>query len=110
MRRLIGLANYLTAVAWRLPAFSPCGTHLPAERLGFLARAEVVYGVFDADTAGEQASARTADLLGPLWRPVPLPAGCDLNDLGRRPDGRALFFELLETVRTSPKAGGDHAA
>ena len=66
--------------------------------------------VFDADTAGEQASARTSDLLGPRWRPIPLPAGCDLNDLGRRPDGRALFFELLESVRTRPKAGGNHAA
>ncbi len=105
-----GVFDYLTAVAWRLPAFSPCGTHLPSERLGFLARAEVVYGVFDADTAGEQASARTADLLGSRWRPIPLPAGCDLNDLGRRPDGRALFFKLLESVRTRPKAGGNHAA
>ena len=44
---LRGVFDYLTAIAWRLPAFSPCGTAIPAERLGFLARARVVYGVLD---------------------------------------------------------------
>ncbi len=104
-----GVFDYLTAVAWRLPAFSPCGTHLPAERLGFLARAQVVYGVFDADEAGAQASARMAAVLASRWRPVPLPAGCDLNDLGQRRDGRARFFDLLAAVRRNGKAGGTHA-
>ena len=27
--------------------------------------------------------------------------GCDLNDLGRRPDGRALFFRLVAAARGS---------
>jgi len=105
-----GVFDYLTAVAWGLPAFSPCGTHLPAARLGFLARAEVIYGVFDADEAGEQAAARMGEVLGSRWRPVGLPAGCDLNDLGQRRDGRAVFFELLAAVRASAKAGGNDAA
>jgi DNA primase len=105
-----GVFDYLTAVAWRLPAFSPCGTHLPAERLGFLARADVVYGLFDADDAGEQASARMADVLGSRWRPVPLPAGCDLNDLGSQRDGRARFFDLLAAARRAAKGRSDDAA
>ncbi len=89
----------LTAVTWKLPAFSPCGTHLPAERLGFLARAEVVYGVLDGDEAGRAAAERFGEQLGERWRPIRLPEGCDLNDLGRRPSGRAEFFGMLAAVR-----------
>ena len=70
-----GVFDYLTAVSWRLPAFSPCGTHLPAERLGFLARAERVYGVFDGDEAGRAAAARFGEHLGERWRPLRLPDG-----------------------------------
>ena len=94
-----GVFDYLTAVGWGLPAFSPCGTALPADRLGFLAGARAVYGVLDGDEAGRAASARFAAQLGPRFRPIRLPAGCDLNDLARRPDGRAGFFRLLAAAR-----------
>ncbi|MGH2354955.1 MAG: toprim domain-containing protein [Chloroflexota bacterium] len=94
-----GVFDYLTAVSWRLPACSPCGTQLPADRLGFLARAVAVYGVFDGDAAGREATWRFGELLGARWRPIALPDGLDLNDLGRRPDGRALFFRLLAEAR-----------
>jgi DNA primase len=94
-----GVFDYLTAVSWRLAACSPCGTHLPAERLGFLARAETVYGVFDGDAAGQEAAARIGPLLGTRWQPLQLPHGCDLNDFGRQPDGRAGFFRLLADAR-----------
>ena len=47
-----GVFDFLTALAWDHPAFSTCGTYLPADRLGFLARASVVYAVFDPDAAG----------------------------------------------------------
>src|SRR5262249_46496982 len=70
-----GVFDYLTAVGWRLAACSPCGTHLPAARLGFLARAERVYGVFDGDAAGRAATARFGEHLGRRWRPLPLPDG-----------------------------------
>jgi DNA primase len=94
-----GVFDYLTAVAWRLAACSPCGTALPDERLGFLARAEVVYGVLDPDDAGRAAAERFAAQLGPRFHPLALPDGCDLSDLGRRPDGRAAFFHLLADAR-----------
>jgi len=94
-----GAFDELTAIAWHLPAFSPCGTALPAERLGFLARAGVVYGVLDADDAGRAAAERFAAQLGTRFRPLRLPEGCDLNDLGRRADGRDTFFRLLNEAR-----------
>jgi DNA primase len=94
-----GVFDYLTAVAWRLAAFSPCGTSLPAERLGFLARARIVYGVLDADDSGRRAAERFGAQLGERFQPLRLPDGCDLNDLAQRPDGRATFFRLLAGVR-----------
>ena len=101
-----GVFDYLTAVSWGLPAFSPCGTHIPAERLGFLARAERVFGVFDGDAAGDEAAARFGAQLGERWRPLRLPDGTDLNDLGRRPHGRDWFFRLLSAARIERPDGG----
>ena len=94
-----GVFDWLTAVSWHLPAFSLCGTHLPVERLGFLARARVVYGVFDGDAAGRAAAERLGAELGNRWRPLRLPEGCDLSDLGREPGGRGAFFRLLAAAR-----------
>ena len=99
-----GVFDYLTAVAWKLPACSPCGTQLPADRLGFLARAVAVYGVFDGDEAGHAAAARLAEHVGDRWRPITLPDGTDLNDLGSRPGGCAEFFQLLAAARRAAPA------
>ncbi len=98
-----GVFDYLTALTWKLPAFSPCGTHLPAERLGFLARARVVYGVLDADDAGRAAAERFGEQLGDRFQALQLPDGSDLNDLGRRPDGQREFFRLLAAARHQTK-------
>ncbi len=100
-----GVFDYLTAVSWRLAACSFCGTSLPDDRLGFLAAARTIYGLFDGDTAGRAAGDRAGQQLGQRFRPVSLPEGSDLNDLGRRPDGRALFFERLAAVRAHIEAG-----
>jgi DNA primase catalytic core len=101
-----GVFDYLTAVSWQLPAWSPCGTHLPAERMGFLRRARVVYGVLDGDAPGQAAAARFAEQYGARWRPLCLPDGCDLNDLGRQPGGRATFFRELNAVRRGTRMDG----
>lgn len=105
-----GVFDYLMAVSWKLPAFSPCGTHLPPERLGFLARAEVIYGVLDGDEAGQEAAKRFGHILGPRFRPLRLPDGCDLNDLARRPQGRQEFFRLLTAARQERAAEHRHEA
>jgi DNA primase len=94
-----GVFDWLTAVSWGLPAFCACGTDVPADRLGWLARARVVFGVLDGDRAGREAAERFGQTLGRRWRPLSLPEGTDLNDLGRRPDGRAVFFRLVDAAR-----------
>lgn len=98
-----GAIDWLTAVSWRLPAFSTCGTDFPLDRLGWLAGAEVVFGVLDADAAGREASGRLGVAIGARWRPIELPDGCDLNDLGQRPDGQARFFELVAATGEAPE-------
>ncbi len=103
-----GVFDYLTAVSWKLPAFSPCGTYLPPDRLGFLARAEVIYGVLDGDDTGKQAAERFARTLGSRFCPLRLPDGCDLNDLACRVHGRQQFFELLATARHGRSAEDRH--
>jgi DNA primase len=96
-----GAFDWLTAVSWHLPAFSTCGTDFPADRLGWLARARVIFGVFDADRAGAEAAERFRATLGDRWLPIALPEGEDLNDLGRQPGGRGLFFRLVGEARRS---------
>src|SRR4029453_11087699 len=86
-----GAFDWLTAVSWHLPAFSTCGTDFPADRLGWLARARVIFGVFDADRAGAEAAERFRTTRGDRCLQIALPDGEDLNDLGRRPGGRGLF-------------------
>jgi DNA primase len=94
-----GAFDWLTAVSWNLPAFSTCGTDFPPDRLGWLARARLIFGVLDADRAGSEAAERFGVALGRRWLPVELPRGSDLNDLGRQPGGRALFFRLVADAR-----------
>src|ERR1051326_6709691 len=95
-----GAFDWLTAVSWNLPAFSTCGTDFPADRLGWLARARIIFGVLDADRGGREAAQRFGTVLGRRWVPLELPPGADLNDLGCRPDGRRLFFRLVAEART----------
>ena len=59
-----GVFDWLTAVSWRLAAFSTCGTDFPMDRLGWLAGAKVVFGVLDADKAGREASGRRSERAG----------------------------------------------
>ena len=94
-----GVFDWLTAVSWGLPAFSTCGTGFPSDRLGWLARARIIFGVLDPDRGGREGAERFGEILGRRWRPIGLPDGLDLNALGQRPDGRARFFRLVAAAR-----------
>ena len=96
----MGLVNWLAAIAWDLPAFAICGTHLPIERLPNFGGAVAIYGVFDPDRAGQSAAERFAPLIGARWRPITLPNGMDLAELATRGErGRQLFQTLVARAR-----------
>jgi DNA primase len=104
-----GAFDYLTGVGWGLPICGLLGTHVRAERLVFLQRARRVLIVFDNDGPGREAASELAARLGPNARAIELPDGVkDLNDLGRRPEGRATFFRLVkEADRATPHEQGE---
>lgn len=97
-----GPFDWLAALAWGLPAFSICGTHVPPDRLPALSSAVAVYGVFDPDRAGRSAAERFAPVIGSRWRPVRLPDGLDLAELAALgPGGRELFDVTIGRARAA---------
>lgn len=96
-----GVFDWLAALAHGLAAWCPCGTHIPAASLGFLARARRVYGAFDGDAAGRAASDRLGRALGTRYRPLALPDGCDLSALLSQSDGRAYLGALVADARSA---------
>jgi DNA primase len=95
-----GPFDWLAAIAWDLPAFAICGTHVPMERLPHFGDTVAIYGVFDPDRAGRSAAERFAPLVGARWRPITLPNGMDLAELAARGDaGRELFQALVARAR-----------
>lgn len=92
-----GAFDYLTGVSWGLAICALLGTQVRAERVAFLQRAQRVFIVFDNDEPGREAASDLAERLGQRARVIALPEGVkDLNDLGRRPGGRATFFRILK--------------
>lgn len=90
-----GPFDWLTAIQWGLPAFSPCGTYVPAERLECLDPAAVVHGLLDGDQAGFEGGERLLDDLRGRFHRVFMPENTDVNDFGALADGRERFAELL---------------
>jgi DNA primase len=101
-----GPVDWLAAFGWGLPAFAVGGTYFPAERLPSFREAEVIYGVFDPDRAGQSAAERFAPLFGSRWRPVRLPNNHDLAELaalGER--GHKLFQVQVGRARAMAWSG-----
>jgi DNA primase len=109
-----GAFDYLTGMGWGLSVCALLGTQVRAERLAFLQRTRRVLIVFDSDEPGREAASDLARRLGSRARIVELPDGVkDLNDLGRRPDGRATFFRLvgdIERERNEPQEADEDVA
>ena len=103
-----GAFDYLTGVSWSLPICALLGTQVRAERLAFLQRARRVLIVFDNDEPGREAASDLAQRVGSRARVVELPEGVkDLNDLGRRPGGRAAFFRILKASQPAVADAGE---
>ncbi len=103
-----GAFDYLTGVSWGLPICALLGTQVRAERLAFLQRARRVLIVFDNDEPGREAASDLAQRVGSRARVMELPEGVkDLNDLGRRPGGRATFFRILKASQPAVADTGE---
>ncbi len=92
-----GLFDWLLLAAWGLPAVAALGTQGMDRLASSLQDQSRVFLAFDADDAGRAAATELAGLLGAhRTRLVNLPPGVsDVADLGRQPEGRAGFLDLL---------------
>ena len=92
-----GLFDWLLLAGWGLPAVAALGTQGMDKLASSLQDRPRVFLAFDADQAGGEAASQLTDLLGShRARLVSLPPGVsDVAELGRRPEGRATFLDLL---------------
>ena len=92
-----GLFDWLLLAGWGLPAVAALGTQGMDRLASSLQDRPRVFLAFDADEAGCEAATELGGRLGPhRTRLVSLPPGVsDVAELGRRPDGRAVFLDLL---------------
>jgi len=96
-----GPFDWLTACSWAIPAVALLGTHVSQPAVQALRLFARCYVALDADDPGRRAAAALAADLGPRAAPVTLPRGVhDLNELGQRRDGRAVFLRSLRESRT----------
>ncbi len=92
-----GLFDWLVLAGWGLPAVAALGTQGMDRLASSLQDRPRVFLAFDADEAGGTAANELAGLLGAhRTRLVSLPPGVsDVAELGRRPEGRAVFLDRL---------------
>ena len=92
-----GLFDWLLLAGWGLPAAAALGTQGMDRLASSLQDRPRVFLAFDSDEAGREAASQLTDLLGShRTRLATLPPGVsDVAELGRRPDGRAVFLDLL---------------
>jgi DNA primase len=91
-----GPFDWLSALAWGLPACALLGTHPGARPLRLLGRIPSLLLVLDNDTAGVPAAESLSHAIGDRARVLRLPDRIkDLNELARQEDGRERFLELI---------------
>ena len=94
-----GLFDWLTLVAWGLPAAAVLGTQGLERVVAALQSCPRVVLAFDADDAGRAAATQLVELLGRRATTITLPPGVsDVADLATRPDGRAVFRRRLHAA------------
>jgi len=95
-----GPFDWITARGWSISAVALLGTHGSRDALRALAGFRRVYLALDTDGPGRGAALTLASDLGSRATVVELPRGIhDLNELGRRRDGRAVFVRSLHEAR-----------
>ncbi len=93
-----GLFDWLVLAGWGLPAVAALGTQ-GMDRLAYSLQDQArLFLAFDSDEAGGAAANQLSDLLGHhRTARVSLPQGVtDVAELGRYPEGRAVFLDMLK--------------
>jgi DNA primase len=86
----------LTLQQWDVPGLALCGTGFSSTALQLLGQWQRLYAIFDADSAGQEATARVIDAFGSRVIPVQLPPGVkDPADLAPLVDGSALLQQAI---------------
>ena len=92
-----GLFDWLVLSEWGIPASAALGTQGMERVAAALRGCPQVFLAFDRDSAGREATAALAGLLGRRAAAVTLPEGVtDVADLATHPGGRGMFLRLLE--------------
>ena len=109
-----GPFDWLTLVAWGLPALSLGGTDLATVThrafLNALGRFERVFLALDADEAGREARTTLLNRIGRRAIPVDLPGVKDVAELAPRPAGRAAFRHAVRLALGLTPPPGRRAA
>ena len=92
-----GLFDWLLLAGWGLPAVAALGTQGMDRLASALQDQPRVFLAFDADDAGREAASRLTDLLGAHRTALVTlpPSVSDVAELGRYPEGRAVFLDRL---------------
>ena len=92
-----GVFDWLVLSGWGIPACAALGTQGMERVAAALRGCPHVFLAFDQDSAGREAVAALAGLLGRRAAAVTLPEGvADVADLAIHPGGRGMFLRLLE--------------
>ncbi len=99
-----GVFDWLLLTGWGLPSVAALGTQGVERVASALRGCPRVFLAFDADDAGQEATARLQSLLGRRAAAVTLPQGVgDVADLAALPHGRAAFLRLLSQAARSAR-------
>jgi hypothetical protein len=89
-------AQDLALQRWGVPGLALCGTVCSATTLQLLGQWERLYAMLDTDAAGQAATARLAEALGPRLIPVQLPSSVkDPADLAPLVEGSAALRDAI---------------
>lgn len=98
-----GVFDWLTLQQWTKPSLAILGTHVRSSSVEALRRFERIHLVLDSDPAGNEATRRLLDALGPAAVAISLAGVKDVAELATDPDGAARFSQAV-LAANSPMA------
>jgi DNA primase len=92
-----GPTDWLTLIQWGYVAIALMGSHIKDELVEQLSDAKRIYVVTHHDEAGQRVAHQLCQTFGKRARVVvSLPGAKDVNELAMRPNGKAIFADLVQ--------------